>query len=447
MRHIALPGWLQAMVLVACCVSVGGIGYLAVGFARLHDVVDQRIDDARAAGGVNVVATLNDLAGVDAMKGELAQMRKDLATATQNYNEATARFQESHNKLTSLASENDKLRNDLSTATSRVKSLQEARDDADRRAKTAEQALNSKSGNVSQLTKNLDDNRSELRQSEAERTTLQNRVQQLQMELQAALNRAPQQAGQADGKDRPQQQIATDPTRAQPVPPAPAQVPVGQPDIVAPVPERKPDTGVPHARAGSSELERLLVSTGLDIDRMLSGLNELRTAQGGPYIALAPSRAPIVDQQREDELKKLAKMLPLSAPLASYQFESGFGSRIDPINHRASFHPGLDLSAPYRTTVYSTAPGTVVFTGMRDSYGRMVEIDHGHGIVTRYAHLHRILVARGQKIGVHTQIGELGSTGRSTGPHVHYEVLVDGTPLDPAKFMEVGKNVVQISGK
>jgi murein DD-endopeptidase MepM/ murein hydrolase activator NlpD len=77
----------------------------------------------------------------------------------------------------------------------------------------------------------------------------------------------------------------------------------------------------------------------------------------------------------------------------------------------------------------------------------MVEIDHGHGIVTRYAHLHRILVARGQKVAAHTVIGELGSTGRSTGPHVHYEVDVDGTPLDPAKFMEAGKNVVQISGK
>jgi murein DD-endopeptidase MepM/ murein hydrolase activator NlpD len=449
-RHIALPGWLQVMVLIACCVSVGGIAYLAVGFARLHDVVDQRIDDARAAGGVNVVATLNDLAGMDSLRAELGQMRKDLATATQNYNDATSRYQDTHNKLTTLAAENDKLRNDLNTATSRFKTVQDARDDAERRAKTAEQALNNRSGNVSQLTKNLDDNRSELRQSEAERTTLQNRVQQLQMELQAANSRAAQAAGQSDGKDRPQQQIATDPTRAQSAPTAAAPAPVeriGPPDVVAPVPERKPDAGVPHARAGSSELERLLVSTGLDIDRMLTGLNDLRTAQGGPYIALAPSRTPVLDQEREDELKKLAKMLPLTAPLPQYQFESGFGSRIDPINHRASFHPGLDLSAPYKSAVYSTAPGTVVFTGMRDSYGRMVEIDHGHGIVTRYAHLHRILVARGQKIGVHMEIGELGSTGRSTGPHVHYEVLVDGTPLDPAKFMEVGKNVVQISGK
>jgi murein DD-endopeptidase MepM/ murein hydrolase activator NlpD len=89
----------------------------------------------------------------------------------------------------------------------------------------------------------------------------------------------------------------------------------------------------------------------------------------------------------------------------------------------------------------------VIFTGVKDSYGKLVEIDHGHGIVTRYAHLHRILVARGQKIGAHHEIGELGSTGRSTGPHLHYEVLVDGTALDPEKFLQAGKNVVQTSGQ
>jgi murein DD-endopeptidase MepM/ murein hydrolase activator NlpD len=120
---------------------------------------------------------------------------------------------------------------------------------------------------------------------------------------------------------------------------------------------------------------------------------------------------------------------------------------VDPINHRESFHPGLDMDAPYRTTVYSTGAGTIIFTGNMDSYGRVVEIDHGHGIITRYAHLHRILVAKGQKVGLHTPIAELGSTGRSTGPHLHYEVRLDGQAVDPAKFMQAGKNVVQVSGQ
>lgn len=279
---------------------------------------------------------------------------------------------------------------------------------------------------------------------------LQNRVQQLQMELQAANSRAAQLSGPvAPVQSERQPQIATDPARVQAAPVGGVVAPVESaepPDIVAPIPERKPDAG-PHARAGSSELEKLLVSTGIDIDRMLNGLNSFGATQsglGGPYIALGSDSEAAF---REDELRKLAKILPLAAPLAQYQFESGFGIRIDPINHRTAFHPGLDLAAPYRSAVYSTAPGTVVFTGTRGEYGRMVEIDHGRGIVTRYAHLHRILVARGQRIGAHVEIGELGSTGRSTGPHVHYEVLVDGTPLDPAKFMEVGKNVVQINAK
>jgi murein DD-endopeptidase MepM/ murein hydrolase activator NlpD len=145
-------------------------------------------------------------------------------------------------------------------------------------------------------------------------------------------------------------------------------------------------------------------------------------------------------------LQKLVGQLPLAAPLPHYQLESGFGARHDPFNGHTAFHSGLDLSAPYRSPVYSTAPGTVIFTGVKDNYGRVVEIDHGHGIVTRYAHLHRILVARGQKVDLHTAIGELGSTGRSTGPHVHYEVIVDGTPQDPEKFLQAGKNVVQVSG-
>ena len=85
----------------------------------------------------------------------------------------------------------------------------------------------------------------------------------------------------------------------------------------------------------------------------------------------------------------------------------------------------------------------MIFTGAKGPYGKVVEIDHGHGIVTRFGHLHKPLVARGQMVTVHQAIGELGSTGRSTGPHLHYEVLVNGVPQDPEKFLQAGKNVVQ----
>jgi murein DD-endopeptidase MepM/ murein hydrolase activator NlpD len=198
------------------------------------------------------------------------------------------------------------------------------------------------------------------------------------------------------------------------------------------------------------EIEQLIASTGIDVEDLLARAT-LPPNQGGPYVALeSPAAAGgerYDDSHRSEELQKIVATLPLAAPLTSYEVESGFGGRIDPFTRRQAFHPGLDLVAAYRSPVYSTAPGIVTFTGVKSAYGKLVEIDHGHGIVTRYAHLHRITVTRGQKVPVHFQVGELGSTGRSTGPHLHYEVAVDGAVQDPSKFLEAGKNVVQaISG-
>lgn len=180
------------------------------------------------------------------------------------------------------------------------------------------------------------------------------------------------------------------------------------------------------------ELERLIASTGIDPQALLN-----EGGEGGPYIALdgAIQRSA---EARARELREIVKILPVAAPLDDYSIRSGFGARVDPLTGKRAFHPGVDLTAPYRTPVYSTAPGTVSFAGVLGGYGKTVEIDHGHGIVTRFAHLHRIAVARGQTIGLHQKVGELGSTGRSTGPHLHYEVLVNDDPVDPEKFLQVG---------
>ena len=97
------------------------------------------------------------------------------------------------------------------------------------------------------------------------------------------------------------------------------------------------------------------------------------------------------------------------------------------------------MDASYRSPVYATAPGTVIYAGWLGDYGRAVEIDHGLGIVTLYAHLTRCLVSAGESVDRHSEIGLVGSTGRSTGPHVHYEVRVDGRPIDPAKFLGLAR--------
>jgi len=179
-----------------------------------------------------------------------------------------------------------------------------------------------------------------------------------------------------------------------------------------------------------------------DVDTLMNKLGvgmKHKGGEGGPYVALGSGKP--ADAATDPEAQALLKTLPLSAPLDQFTFESGFGARVDPFNGHRSMHTGLDLSAPYKSPVYSTSPGTVVFAGWSTGYGKMVEIDHGHGIHTRYAHLNRLMVNVGQAVGKHVEIGQLGSTGRSTGPHVHYEVLVNGVAQDPARFFDVGRTL------
>ncbi|WP_189048377.1 M23 family metallopeptidase [Aliidongia dinghuensis] len=175
---------------------------------------------------------------------------------------------------------------------------------------------------------------------------------------------------------------------------------------------------------------------GFSVEKLLAQLGVRPASVGGPYVAVGANKGA---QLPDEQVAKLMKTLPLTAPLDKYNFESPFGVRHDPFNGRMAMHTGVDLSGPYKTPVMSTAAGTVVFAGYSTGYGKLVEIDHGNGIHTKYGHLNRILVNVGQKIGKHSQIGLLGSSGRSTGPHVHYEVVVNGTPQDPEKFLEVGK--------
>ena len=120
--------------------------------------------------------------------------------------------------------------------------------------------------------------------------------------------------------------------------------------------------------------------------------------------------------------------------------------RLDPFTHRPAFHSGLDFPGAFLTPIYATAPGVVSFTGERSGYGQTVEIDHGGGFKTRYAHLAAISVGVGQRVGIGARVGAMGSTGRSTGPHLHYEVWVDGRPQNPDRFVKAGDYVQQTAG-
>jgi murein DD-endopeptidase MepM/ murein hydrolase activator NlpD len=146
-----------------------------------------------------------------------------------------------------------------------------------------------------------------------------------------------------------------------------------------------------------------------------------------------------------DTLFTAFRHVPLTTPVHGdrYELTSDFGPRIDPFTHRVGFHPGLDFGGPWGSTIYATAPGRVSWAGRRGGYGNMVEIDHGFGIRTRYGHMSSILVKVGAKVKKGTPIGKLGSTGRSTGPHVHYEVWLGNVVRDPSKFIEAGRHVLQ----
>ncbi len=141
-------------------------------------------------------------------------------------------------------------------------------------------------------------------------------------------------------------------------------------------------------------------------------------------------------------LSDAAEELPFKRPTQA-RTTSGFGVRFDPFNGRPAIHQGQDFAAPLNTPIYATAPGVVSFAGVRSGYGNTVEIDHGRGFKTRYAHLNALAVQPGQSVALGQRIGAMGTTGRSTGVHLHYEVWLNGRPQNPARFLRAGDQLVQ----
>jgi murein DD-endopeptidase MepM/ murein hydrolase activator NlpD len=133
--------------------------------------------------------------------------------------------------------------------------------------------------------------------------------------------------------------------------------------------------------------------------------------------------------------------IPLISPTQVGSVSSGFGARVDPFNEQLAFHSGVDFSGPKGSDVRVTAPGIVVFAGPRGDYGNTVEVDHGYGVRTRYGHLSKIVAQVGSPVERGAIVGRLGSTGRSTGPHVHYEVWYDEAARDPGRFIKAGQDV------
>jgi murein DD-endopeptidase MepM/ murein hydrolase activator NlpD len=186
-----------------------------------------------------------------------------------------------------------------------------------------------------------------------------------------------------------------------------------------------------------TEIRRL----GLQPERMKA------TGVGGPFEPVETAHAAdpnfkalFMSWKKLEQIEQGTIAIPSTEPVHGTNFTSGFGVRSDPFKGRAAMHPGIDLAGPMGTPIYATADGTVGRAEWNSGgYGNLVEIDHGHGIQTRYGHLSRYIVSAGERVKRGQMIAYMGSTGRSTGSHLHYEVRLDGKAVNPIPFLQSGE--------
>jgi murein DD-endopeptidase MepM/ murein hydrolase activator NlpD len=181
-------------------------------------------------------------------------------------------------------------------------------------------------------------------------------------------------------------------------------------------------------------------------------LASARSAQGGPFVKLSTARDGSLDPRFERLALSLARMdaleqglngIPQFMPADMRMITSGFGYRSDPIHGAAAMHAGLDFRGPIGSPIHAAADGTVTFVGTKTGYGKVVEISHGNGMLTRYAHMSAWKAKVGQSVDAGDIIGLIGNTGRSTGPHLHFEVRIHDRAVNPRPFLESAPHVLE----
>lgn len=210
-------------------------------------------------------------------------------------------------------------------------------------------------------------------------------------------------------------------------------------------------TRIADARAKKAAAE--ISKFGLNPDVLARQAGE---AMGGPFIPFFgkksndvtdPRFARLADSlQRMDAMERALEGMPTSMPASIMLMSSGFGYRHDPFTGAGAMHAGLDFKGPIGTPILAAAEGKVTFAGVQNGYGNCVEITHANGLVTRYAHLSGFNVKVGQNVERGVQIARMGSTGRSTGSHLHFEVRLNGQAVNPRKFLEANSNVLETKG-
>ncbi len=209
--------------------------------------------------------------------------------------------------------------------------------------------------------------------------------------------------------------------------------------------------------AEQKHIENIIAPTSLNTEKFLTVASKSQiNAVGGPFVpsagfegVFATGDGEIFDQiiNNQERLKIVTNMLesfPAGEPAAKYYLSSRFGRRIDPIKKTWSNHYAVDLAGWPGTAIQATASGKVVKAGWLGPYGRMIEIDHGNGFRTRYGHMKKLRVKKGDIVELGQKIGDMGKTGRVTDTHLHYEVWFNGKVIDPLPFIKAGKDVLEI---
>lgn len=187
----------------------------------------------------------------------------------------------------------------------------------------------------------------------------------------------------------------------------------------------------------------LIGERALTVDELGQAMDQLDVSSGSRIDWLTAVESRLFDQKIQRSL------VPTQEPVTGGRVGSPFGFRIDPFTGRSALHTGLDFPSDVGTPILAAAGGVVVVQEYHPAYGNMVEIDHGNNLITRYAHTSKVHVKKGDLVKMGQRIADVGSTGRSTGPHLHFEVWVSGVPQDPRRFLDAGENMAaaEVSSK
>jgi murein DD-endopeptidase MepM/ murein hydrolase activator NlpD len=398
-RHIRIRRWVQIPVLAGFLALVGWLAHVNVVYFGFDRIIQSKNEEIASSIQENTV-----------LAGRVSNMREDIT-------DVSGTLKQSHHNLVGLISQNDAYRAEMEKLKAAVRDSEGKRGEQLRRQVA--------------LAVKLEGLERQLDKSEKAGQRVSRKLEETKSQLTTAMVDRGAFASARDWLDK----------RIEKLEQRIVFLRQGQKVAIARVSAR--------TLKDISKIEGIIKTVGLDPANLLRAFNPEFYETGGPF---EPDSGSLASSKDEDttlerhlihwqDLQTLLKRLPLIAPLDHYRLASGFGRRQDPVNRKWARHNGLDLAARLRTPVMATAAGKVKFSGWKGRYGRMVEIDHGAGIITRYGHLRRASAKRGQVVRLGDKIGQLGSSGRSTGPHVHYEIMINGKQVDPDRFIKAGKDV------